>query len=375
MISKHIPILDGIRAFAVLIVCCVHFFQVDEASLYENYKFLGIVLFKISQIGLKGVELFFLLSGFLITGILIESKNSLNFFTSFYARRFVRIFPLYYFVLTVCFFVLPRLVNIDESGEAIIFNQIWLWSYFSNMSVYFGFGAWDKSLSFPSFGHFWSLSVEEHFYVFWPFLIYFSSIKWLPRLMWLIVCFSSFSVLFVYFIQDMTSILNWSTIRCAGILSLGGLIAWYKNNSHVWERIKNLSSTMIIPAGIIFFLVNFIPRHYDILHVSTHFASIIFFASLLILALNDNKIINNVFNHDWLFFIGRISYGIYVYHGLLRPYFKTYIYENLIITFKTGIILSFAYTIICTILSVFIAYFSWILIENPFLKLKKYFNY
>ena len=62
IISKHIPVLDGIRAYAVLLVCLVHFFQVDETALYETHKYVGIFLFKISQIGLRGVELFFLLS-------------------------------------------------------------------------------------------------------------------------------------------------------------------------------------------------------------------------------------------------------------------------------------------------------------------------
>jgi peptidoglycan/LPS O-acetylase OafA/YrhL len=111
--SKHIPILDGIRAYAVLLVCLVHFFQVNESGLYQTNRLLGIFLFKVSQLGLKGDVLFFILSGFLITGILLDSKKSPKYFTTFYARRFLRIFPLYYFVLFVSFAVLPKLYLVD----------------------------------------------------------------------------------------------------------------------------------------------------------------------------------------------------------------------------------------------------------------------
>lgn len=223
--SKHIPILDGIRAYAVLMVCMLHFFQVDEAGLYEANHFLGMFMFKFSQFGLRGVELFFLLSGFLITGILLGSKKSPNYFTTFYARRFLRIFPLYYFVLAVSFLVLPHVLPIDAAGQDVIQKQSWLWTYTSNLSGFWGQGNWDASLNFPSFGHFWSLSVEEHFYIFWPLLIYFASEKWLPRIMWAIVAISAFSTLFVFFEGDLIPILRWSTIRCVGVLSLGGLIA------------------------------------------------------------------------------------------------------------------------------------------------------
>ena len=157
---KHIPILDGIRAYAVLLVCLVHFFQVDEAGLYEANKYLGILLFKVSQLGLRGVELFFILSGFLITGILMETKKSPRYFTTFYARRFLRIFPLYYFVLFVAFYIVPNFIAVDEAGQQVISKQVWLWTYTSNISWLWGQGGWDASLNFPHFGHFWSLCVE-----------------------------------------------------------------------------------------------------------------------------------------------------------------------------------------------------------------------
>lgn len=373
--SKHIPILDGIRAYAVLMVCIVHFFQVDESSLYDTNQYLGVFLFKFSQIGLKGVELFFILSGFLITGILINSKKSPNFFKTFYLRRFIRIFPLYYFVLAISFLVLPYFINVDTAGKDVIKQQAWLWTYTSNLSGFFNQSSWDASLNFPSFGHFWSLCVEEHFYIFWPFLIYFSSEKWLTRIMWSLVALSVFSVIFVYVFGDLIPVLKWSTIRCSGVLSIGGLISYYRQNTLQYNRIIKISKKLILPFGILFVLVNFIPRIYEIHDVLTFYTSVLFFVFVLVISLEENKIMSNLFNHKSLYFIGKISYGIYVYHGLLRPYFKTYIYENMQQYINNGIVCSLLFTGIATSISIVIAWISWQLIESPVLKLKKYVNY
>jgi peptidoglycan/LPS O-acetylase OafA/YrhL len=375
-ISKHIPILDGIRAYAILMVCLVHFFQVDETGLYSSHKYLGVFLYKLSQLGLKGVELFFMLSGFLITGILVDSKKSNKYFRSFYARRFIRIFPLYYFVLAISFLVFPHLIDIDDAGKHVINNQFWLWTYTSNISHFLGFsGGWDASLNFPSFGHLWSLCVEEHFYIFWPFIIYFVKEKNLKTTMWFIVGFSSLAVIWTYVYPDCWTILKWTTIQCAGILSLGGLLALEYKNKKKWDQISMLAKKIVLPFVLLFVLSHFIPRRYDILHVVTYFTSIIAFLLVLIVALNNNKITDKCFNRKWLYFIGKISYGIYVYHGMLRPYFKSYLYDNFIAKIDNGIIATILYTILATGISILIAWGSWELIEKPILRLKKYFKY
>ena len=376
IISKHIPVLDGIRAYAILMVCLVHFFQVDELGLYSSHKYIGIFLFKFSNIGLKGVELFFILSGFLITGILVDSKKSNKYFRSFYARRFIRIFPLYYLVLAISFLVLPHLLDIDDAGKHVINNQFWLWTYTSNISHFLGFSSdWDTSLNFPSFGHFWSLCVEEHFYIFWPLVIYLVKEKFLKTTMWLIVALSSFSVIWIYIYPNYLPILGWTTIKCSGILSLGGLLALEYKNKPNWDQISMLAKKLVLPFFLLFVLSHFIPRRYDIFPVVTYFTSIIAFLLVLIVALNNNKITNKCFNRKWLYFIGKISYGIYIYHGMLRPYFKTYLYNNIIVEIDDSIIATILYTILATSISIFIAWVSWELIEKPILRLKKYFKY
>ncbi len=151
---SHIPSLDGIRALAALMVMVFHFVghHGEPASLIHA-----------SVLGQTGVDLFFVLSGFLITRILLNSKDSPNYFSSFYARRALRIFPLYYAFLAFYFFVLPLLLQQHIPSFA---SQSWSWFYLQNVPATF-----DRfTSSGPS--HFWSLAVEEHFYLVWPLMVF-----------------------------------------------------------------------------------------------------------------------------------------------------------------------------------------------------------
>jgi peptidoglycan/LPS O-acetylase OafA/YrhL len=372
--GKYIPALDGLRAYAVLMVCVGHFFQINETNLYQTNKSLGILLFKTSQIGLHGVELFFILSGFLITGILLDSKTSSKYFSSFYARRFLRISPLYYFVLFLSFFILPKFCEIDTAGIELKKQQLWLWTYTQNLSWMWGIRGWDSSLYFPWFGHFWSLCVEEHFYLLWPLIIYVLSEKMLPKIMWLIVLLSVFSMFYVN-LYDFAPILRWTSIQYSGILSVGGLIAWYSRQPEKPNLFRKVSLKYILLSGIIFFLVNFIPRKYEMSNFFSVIAAILFFSSLVTYSVDGSKEILRFLNHRTLYFIGKISYGIYVYHGLIRPFTKILLYDNFLSKISNAILSHLLYTVICTSISVLIAWISWNFIESPFIKIKKIFVY
>ena len=373
---ENIKNLDGIRALAVLMVCFAHFFQVNENYLYTNSKYLGILLFKFSQIGLNGVNLFFILSGFLITRILLNSKDSKNYFKTFYLRRLIRIFPLYYFALILSFLILPNFIDIDEPGRNIISNQIWLWSYTSNLSSIFFFSEWDLSLNFPSFGHFWSLCVEEHFYIFWPFLIYFMSIKNLKKSLKIILICSFLLFLFNENFDSQLAFLKWSSIKYSGILSLGGLIAIYNNSSIISTYIYSISKKTFFPLLFVFLILSLIiPRNFLYFDFINIIFSSLFFSVLIICAINNNKVIEYLFNNRILSFIGKLSYGIYVYHGLIRPYLSKYILPQVTHICNESILTIVVYTIISTLISIIIAYVSWILIEKQFLKLKTKFDY
>ena len=133
------------------------------------------VVFKIAESGWAGVDLFLALSGFLITGILIDARGSPRFLRNFFARRILRIFPLYYVALVVyyCF-----LQPIEEPGTPAA-SPIWFFAYGSNiLAAIYG---WPSRFV----GHFWSLAVEEQFYLLWPLLV-----LWLPARRLLIACMS-----------------------------------------------------------------------------------------------------------------------------------------------------------------------------------------
>ena len=149
--SAHIPELDGVRGVAVILVLLLHGF----AWTMETEKWTGLARWVelATRPGWMGVDLFFVLSGFLITGILLDSAGKPRYFRNFYARRALRILPLYYAILiliAICY----------RGAHDYVFLSAF---YLSNMAPIFGVAVY--------YGPLWSLSVEEHFYLLWPWLI------------------------------------------------------------------------------------------------------------------------------------------------------------------------------------------------------------
>lgn len=367
---EHFIQLDSLRGIAILLVLFGHFFTVNETSLYADNRFLGIVLMKFSLFGLRGVELFFILSGYLITRILLNSKNSTNYFSSFFMRRVLRIFPLYYFVLFLSFVIYPLFIPIPPEANDIINAQWKLWAYLSNVYFYQDV-SWDIA-DFPNFGHFWTLSVEEHFYLIWPLLIYFVPIKNLGIKMWLIF---GFSLLF-WIVGNNILFFKWTTLTYSGTLALGGLIAYYESiYPDKIEKIALSITKQYYILLVVFLLIVFFPRNVGFYRdFITHILSILLFASLLLVVLYNNI---RFFHSNSLIFIGKISYGIYIYHALLRAFYKDIIYAKLISAFGTehAIAITLIYTLISSIISIAIAWISWEFFEKQILKLKKYFPY
>lgn len=160
-LPTHFPALDGLRGLAILLVM-VHMLNLLELG--PQPAMPAYVFGRISNVGWTGVQLFFVLSGFLITGILLDTQRAKNYYSGFYARRALRIFPLYFGVLAVAFIFLPAFGTVPAKIALDQPNQFWLWTYLSNWFAIFGAG----SKAFP---HFWSLAVEEQFYLVWPLLI------------------------------------------------------------------------------------------------------------------------------------------------------------------------------------------------------------
>src|SRR5438445_1418758 len=121
--------------------------------------------FLISRTGWIGVDRFFVLSGFLITGILYDAKESNHYFRNFYVRRVLRIFPLYYGALIIFLVVLPWLRPGNPAVQSMTRDAVWYWTYLSNVRIAHNGG------DFGAIGHFWSLAIEEQFYLIWPVVV------------------------------------------------------------------------------------------------------------------------------------------------------------------------------------------------------------
>jgi peptidoglycan/LPS O-acetylase OafA/YrhL len=168
----HIPALDAVRGLAIVVVTLYRFGGGGEwpARAIDHSALIGL--------GQRGVDLFFVLSGFLITGILFDAKGREGYFRNFYVRRALRIFPLYYGALAALLIALPAVAPYTAAAfRPAIDQQAWLWLYGANVLQAIR-GAW----CLGPLNHFWSLAIEEHFYLLWPAVIYGTSRQTAMRL-------------------------------------------------------------------------------------------------------------------------------------------------------------------------------------------------
>jgi peptidoglycan/LPS O-acetylase OafA/YrhL len=172
--NERITELDGLRGVAILLVLSFHYIN---NQLWNAQSSIGKALCKATSFGWVGVDLFFVLSGFLIGSILIKNKGSKNFFSTFYIRRVVRIIPNYYLAITL-FFIICVIPYFQDNFFLTGNNVLPWWSYYVMLhNVFMGrLGTMgNDSMSIT-----WSIGIEEQFYLIFPFIIFFIKEKWLP---------------------------------------------------------------------------------------------------------------------------------------------------------------------------------------------------
>jgi len=370
---RHIPELDGLRGFAVLIVIIFHTMHVPKITT----NFLDVSMHSLFMMGWCGVDIFFALSGFLITSILLNTKANEGYFTSFYYKRILRIFPLYYLYLAFIFiFFFPlmenRVVGQDKFKlELAEQAQPWFWLYFSNIKQFFlgrNFGA--------GVGHLWSLAIEEQFYLVWPCLVYFCSIKNLKTLSLSLIVFSILlRIAFFYNNVSPQSIYTFTLTRFDALL-YGGYVAILIKDGYVFNQKKAHSLLLFLLALCVPLFIFFGPRYESTPIMFTIGYSIVGLTAgtlIVILQSGEASIVSKIFNRKWLMFFGKYSYALYLFHVLIRQAIYR-VFSQPKLFFGLQIFWDLFVIAIVIAISTVAALISWHCYEKWFLKLKHRFD-
>jgi peptidoglycan/LPS O-acetylase OafA/YrhL len=389
VVSGRMPALDGLRGFALLLVLANHlYFGSDIVA-----QLAGGPLLRFMEGAWVAVESFFVLSGFLITGILLDTKGAGNYFSSFYARRALRILPVSYLTLFVAFILCPVLGKLGVTLFPKEFSkvQLWYWFYAGNM-------AWLRGTSVRYLEHFWSLAAEEQFYFVWPWLVLATSRRTLAKVSILLVLLAPIqrillsvlgvSYLHIYFLAS----------SHLDTLGLGALAALIVRDEKWVRRILPRLNYFIYPGLLLFCLVGWANGSFDIdagfSFVLGAFPMAICLTGLLlrlIATTGSRSPLQRFLNTGLLRSCGKYSYAIYVVHfPLIRfygaqvlPYILRSLHDTALRPWllhpdplaRAFLILIFILYFVAPFCFLFwIGKFSWWAFEGPINGQKKYFE-
>jgi peptidoglycan/LPS O-acetylase OafA/YrhL len=361
--STRTPVYDGIRAVAMLMVLYWHCF--NNLIHTRNSTILNFIK-KSSSYCWSGVDLFFVLSGFLLGGILFKNKGSKNYFKAFYIRRFCRVFPVYYLYFFI--FIILFYSSLNYKIPWLFENTLPMWSY----ATYTQNFVMAQQVTLGSHGMVstWSLAVEEQFYLIIPVLIFIFSKRAILIL---------FSILFVLALLLRFSSSNWiesfALIQCrADSLLIGVLSALLTTNDKTLAFCKKNSDILnylLIFFALIYVLISFQFLPMNFYFLNTYFA--LFYALLIVtLTIGKDNWLRQFLENKFLQKIGIISYGVYLCHMLilgLCHYFILHTYPQIIS------IAGFFVTLLSLIISFTIATLSYLFFEKRIISFGHTYNY
>ena len=373
---EKLPGLDVIRGLAILWVLLYHSFILGGKVWPLSFgDWLSRCFLEFVNFGWLGVDLFFVLSGFLITRILLSTRGSKTYFSSFYVRRALRIFPLYYGFLIVVFFVfcLPAYHLAHwPAAEELLSDQAWYWTYLANIKVFFT-NRWQN----PYINHTWSLAVEEQFYLFWPLFCWLLAPRKLAWLCLGIILACPAVRVFLAWRGASDVVLKSFTFAQIDLLAFGALLSLRASG---WITLRRLQ--VFWGAGLAFSLLALcagrqLASGMDQLFYIFTITGIAF--SLLILAGLEASNFLAKRDSSWLVLLasfGKYSYAIYLIHQPMAVFGLQSFSQRFITPYVSNLPLQVAANFVC--LS-FVAYtVSWAIYhgyEKHFLGLKKYWAY
>jgi len=358
---KYIKGLDTLRAFAVFLVIITHWGPRTFKSPVITFIFTRLI-----PDGKFGVDLFFVLSGYLITKILLNARNEalpderLRIIKSFYIRRALRIFPIYFLLILFVAFIL--------NDQFVKEHILYFFTYTSNFLVF-------KLNYWTQISHTWSLAVEEQFYIIWPWLIIFSPRKYL---LGLILTALAIGVLSTIILEsqygEFAAVL---LLPCITAFSIGALYAYVQLNPR-FKKTVTVTYLVLLPACLVLLFVFQMGNKIILIRLVNSIIAIN--AIIYVVKENYGLIAKAIFSNRFLVNIGKISYGVYLYHYILPGFYDSAV-NFLIRTFhlngKLSRFLTFppwSYLFLYAILFL-ISYLSYRFIETAFLRLKKKFSY
>ncbi len=341
--------MDGLRGVAILFVILYHFH-----FLLGNKTPLTYAIYRALNFGWCGVDLFFVLSGFLITGILLDSKGKADFFRSFYIRRVLRIFPLYYCYLAFVLFVFY------QESQWLPHIGTWTGWYITYLSNW----KFDHGANDPYLRQLWSLAVEEQFYLVWPFLVAFLSRRYLP-----LVCggliVAAPVLRFILVAQGASAETAYRlTVTRMDALAMGALLAWCLRSKY-WPVLKRnvmwvAGFGLVASAGFCF-----LDRGVEWTGQMVTWgdsAVLLLFTSLV--AAGVAKLpLAMPFTAGWIRSVGKYSYAMYLFQEIAA--------RQMVLRFANYSVATKLFVIVAATLAVYLAaLLSWRIFERPILRLK-----
>jgi len=298
--------------------------------------------------GWAGVDLFFVLSGFLITGILLRTRDDSHYFINFYARRILRIWPLYFALLGVMLIILPRVLPAEGAIATSSAKPIAAFLFFvQNLAV-------SHKILGP-LGVTWSLAIEEQFYLVWPLLVWL-----LPRrgVQWTSLGIFLATLSLRLFLQLSASHVNLYTntfTRLDGLAVGSFLAVWLPDTAP--DFVRRTALTLLPISALVAILLSQSPIQYSLIALS--------FGSVLCLSLSAGL------KDRFLQYTGKISFGLYLMHLIAFDIARN---EHVARWYASGLLGDISYLVVGFSLSYIFATASWYLFESRFLLLKSWFN-
>lgn len=361
---RYFPELDGLRFVAAFLVI-VHHLPLELKPERHIHEFIRII----GEFGWVGVDIFLVLSSYLIFTLLLAERriNGDISLRDFYIRRSLRIFPLYFLNILLAFFVFPPLLYPEGPIRAAISQHLFPMLTFTGNLSYMVF----TESRLPFFAHLWTISVEEQFYVLAPLLALFAS--YFRRNAWLIAA----AVLLLSFAMRFYVLANGIPYPAVWVFTLCRLDPFVVGA--VCAAILHMRPTLrTLPIGWVFsilavagfsFVAQF-PNIYQSRHASWQLTVVALSAGFLLLGAVLPRGLQAMLTFPGIPYLGKISFGIYVYHYVVIWCVSKYLYVS-----PSGSLTQFILQLsVVTLVTVAIALVSYLMWERPFLRMKLRFE-